>query len=66
MSVKKREKKTTRLESNNFVISALWPVPAHAHSCITVANWESYRRAGVGCVLRAGFCFYVGQSIRFS
>ena len=53
MSVRKNEKKkkrkqkkrkknsTKRLESSNSVISALWPVPAHAQSYITVDNLVS-------------------------
>ena len=61
MSVRKNEKKekktektkknsTKRLESSNSVISALWPVPAHAQSYITVDNLVS--RASVTFVQR--------------
>ena len=40
---RKNEKKnsTKRLESSNSVTSALWPVPAHAQSYITVDNLVS-------------------------
>ena len=48
---KKRKKNSTkRLESSNSVISALWPVPAHAQSYITVDNLVS--RASVTFVQR--------------
>lgn len=49
---RKNEKKnsTKRLESSNSVISALWPVPAHAQSYITVDNLVS--RASVTFVQR--------------
>lgn len=52
VSKKKRKKKnsTKRLESRNSVISALWPVPAHAQSYITVDNLVS--RASVTFVQR--------------
>ena len=48
---KKRKKNSTkRLESSNSVISALWPVPVHAQSYITVDNLVS--RASVTFVQR--------------